>query len=110
MERLLEPYKIKFDSVTSGTECINKVKSGEKYDLILLDHMMPELDGIETIKILKKANLKNLPPIVAMTANVITEMKDQYIKEGFSSFLAKPVDIKSLNRLLNKYFGKREKR
>lgn len=110
MERLLEPYKIKFESVTSGTECINKVKSGEKYDLILLDHMMPELDGIETIKILKKANLKNLPPIVAMTANVITEMKDQYIKEGFSSFLAKPVDIKSLNRLLNKYFGKREKR
>ena len=55
----------------------------------------------------RKTNMKNLPPIVAMTANVVTEIKDEYLKEGFSDYLAKPVDIKELDKLLNKYFNKK---
>ncbi|MDD6879278.1 MAG: response regulator [bacterium] len=106
-ERLLKPYNIKIDTADNGSECIEKIKSGYKYDIIFLDHLMPELDGIETIRILKKLELKELPPIVAMTANVVTEVKDTYIKEGFSDYLAKPVDIKDLNKLLKKYFMKR---
>ena len=107
IERLLKPYKVNIELLESGTECIDKIKTGSKYDLILLDHMMPELDGIETIRILRKTNMKNLPPIVAMTANVVTEIKDEYLKEGFSDYLAKPVDIKELDKLLNKYFNKK---
>ena len=107
LERLLRPYKANIELLESGTECIDKIKTGSKYDLILLDHMMPELDGIETIRILRKTNMKNLPPIVAMTANVVTEIKDEYLKEGFSDYLAKPVDIKELDKLLNKYFNKK---
>ena len=107
LERLLRPYKANIELLESGIECIDKIKTGSKYDLILLDHMMPELDGIETIRVLRKTNMKNLPPIVAMTANVVTEIRDEYLKEGFSDYLAKPVDIKELDKLLNKYFNKK---
>lgn len=106
VERLLKPYKINYESIDSSTKCIEKIKEGEKYDLILLDHMMPVLDGIETVRILKKMNIKTLPPVVVVTANVVTEMKERYIKEGFSDYLSKPVDIKELNKLLHKYFEK----
>lgn len=110
IERLLKPYKIKYDSVGSSAECISKIKSGEKYDLILLDHMMPEVDGIETFRILKKMNSITLPPVVAITANIVTELKETYIKEGFSDYLSKPVDIKELNQLIHKYFKRKTKR
>lgn len=110
LEKLLKPYKVNLELVDSGILCIEKIKAGEKYDLILLDHMMPELDGMETIRILKKANKKDLPPIVAMTANVVTEVKDEYLKEGFSDYLAKPVDLKELNKLLCKYFNNKDRR
>ena len=82
IERLLKPYKIKYDSLDSSTECINKIKSGEEYDLILLDHMMPQLDGIETLRILKSMKKKNLPPVIAVTANIVTELKETYLNEG----------------------------
>lgn len=104
IEKLLKQYKIQFESINNGRECIDKVKTGEKYDLILLDHMMPELDGIETIRILKKLKNIKLPPIVAMTANVVTELKETYFKEGFDDYISKPIDIKELNILMKKYF------
>ena len=110
ISRLLEPYKIKYELVESGKECINNIKNGKKYDLILLDHMMPDLDGIETIKILKKMENKNVPPVVAMTANVVTEFREKYIKEGFDDYISKPVDIKRLNKLLKKYFKTEKKK
>lgn len=110
IERLLKPYKIKYDSIDSSRECIDRIKSGEKYDLILLDHMMPELDGIETLRILKSMKKKDLPPVIAVTANIVTELKDTYINEGFSDFLSKPVEIKDLNLILNKYLKKEDKR
>ena len=110
VNRLLEPYNIKCENVESGKECIEKVKSGKKYDLIFLDHMMPDLDGIETIRILKKMTEKTLPPIVAMTANVVTEFREKYIKEGFDDYISKPIDIKRLNKLLKKYFYKEKKK
>lgn len=105
IERLLKPYKVQYESLDSSKECIHRIKSGEKYDLIFLDHMMPDLDGIETIRILRKTN-KELPPIIAVTANLVTALKETYIKEGFSDYLAKPVDIKDLQNLMKKYFDK----
>ena len=108
--RLLEHYNIKYEVSNSGRECIERIKSGEKFDLILLDHLMPELDGIETIRILKRLDVKKVPPVVAMTANVVTELKETYINEGFDDYIAKPVDIKDLNNLMNKYFRKKRKK
>ena len=104
--RLLEPYNVQVDMVESGETCIQKIKENQKYDLILLDHMMPNLDGIATLKVLQKLDKKDLPPVVAMTANVVTELKETYINEGFDYYIPKPIDVKALNKLMRKYFIK----
>ena len=102
--RLLEVYKFKIDTATGGKECIYKVKEGNHYDMIFLDHMMPEIDGIKTLHILKKLEGYDIPPIVALTANAITGMKEMYLKEGFDEYLSKPINVAELNKLINKYF------
>ena len=102
--RLLDPYKFTIDTVTNGKDCIYKVKEGTKYDIIFLDHMMPEMDGIEVLHVLKKLDGYDIPPIVALTANAITGMKEMYLREGFDEYLSKPINISELNKIINKYF------
>ena len=104
--RLLGKYNFKIDTAISGKECIYKVKEGNNYDMIFLDHMMPEMDGIETMHILRKLDGYNMPPIIALTANAITGMKEMYLKEGFDEYLSKPINIAELDKLINKYFKK----
>ncbi len=104
--RLLGAYKFKVDTSDSGKDCIYKIKEGNKYDIIFMDHMMPEMDGIQTMHVLKKLDGYALPPIVALTANAITGMKEMYLKEGFDEYLSKPINIAELDKLLNKYFNK----
>jgi CheY-like chemotaxis protein len=105
-KRLLENYKFQVESVTSGKECIDKIKEEAKYDAIFMDHMMPEMDGIETLHVLKKLDGYTLPPIVALTANAIAGMKEMYLKEGFDDYLAKPINTHELDRVVNKFFKK----
>lgn len=109
-EKLLKPYNIKIVFSNNGKECINRIKCGEEYDLMLLDNMMPELDGIQTIRILKKIKEKRLPPIIIMTANMVPELKMVYKKEGFDDYLDKPIDIKELNKLMIKYLKNKNRR
>ncbi len=77
-------------SITNGFECIERIEKGEYYDIILLDDMMPKMSGVETLQ-----KLKNIPnfniPVVALTANAITGMKEKYINEGFTAYLSKPL-------------------
>ena len=108
-EKLLQPYKFTITSVSSGKECVNSIKKGDKYDIIFLDHMMPGMDGIEVLHILKKLDSYTIPPVVALTANAITGMREMYINEGFDEYLSKPISTSELNKLINKYFGKRDK-
>ena len=105
-KRLLEGYKFKIDSVTAGKECVYKIKEGTTYDIIFMDHMMPEMDGIETLHVLKKLDGYNLPPIVALTANAIAGMKEMYLSEGFDDYLSKPINTNELDRVVNKFFNK----
>ncbi|MBQ9834109.1 MAG: response regulator [Bacilli bacterium] len=104
--RLLSAYNFDVTLVDNGAACIEKIKKKEKFDLILLDHMMPNLNGIETIRIIKKMKGFDIPPIIAVTANVVTELKAMYLKEGFDGWLSKPIDAKKLNSLINYYFKK----
>lgn len=105
--RLLEPYNLNIESALSGQECIDLINSGKKYDLILLDQMMPEMDGIETLHELKKNSDFNTPVIV-LTADAIVGVKEKYLNEGFNDYLSKPIDVKELNQLLKKYLRKEE--
>ena len=101
-ERLLKPYNLNIDMVKSGKECISKIGSEDDYDLVLLDDLMPEMSGIETLKILKSdENFKT--PTVVLTANSESGIKQKYMSEGFDDYLGKPIDKILLEELLNKY-------
>ena len=103
-ERLLKAYKCNITLVSSGSECLEKVSSN-KYDLILLDDMMPRMTGAETLQKLKEIETFKTP-VVALTANAITGMKEEYIGGGFNDYLSKPIVKEDLNRVMKKYLKK----
>ena len=102
--RLLSTYKVETEEVSSGFDCIKKIEDGNKYDLILLDDMMPKMSGVETFKKLKEMKDFNTP-VVALTANAIAGMKENYLKEGFNDYISKPIDKKELERVLKTYLN-----
>ncbi len=102
--RLLSNYKVNVELVESGFECLEKVKINT-YDLILMDDMMPKMSGVETFHKLKENNSFNTP-VVALTANAITGMKEKYLSEGFNDYLSKPIDKLELNIIMKKYLKK----
>ena len=97
-------YKITPDTCVSGFECLDKVKDN-KYDLILMDDMMPKMSGVETFKKLKEDKGFNTPVII-LTANAVSGMKEKYLNEGFNDYLAKPIDKLELDRVLGEYLKK----
>ena len=99
--RLLRNYKIIPDTCLSGIEAIEMIKNA-KYDLILLDDMMPKLSGVETFKKLKEDRKFNTP-VVILTANAVSGMKEKYLSYGLDDYLAKPIDKLELDRVLDKY-------
>ena len=104
-ERLLETYGIKTECVESGFICIDNLKSGKKYDLILMDDMMPRMSGVETLKKIKSEIKDFNIPVIALTANALTGMKEKYISDGFDDYLAKPINKDQLNRVINEYLN-----
>ena len=97
---LMKLYKLQIDTAMSGKAAIEKIKSGKKYDIIFMDHMMPEMDGIETTKHLR--GLGYQAPIIALTANAVAGQADMFMRNGFDEFISKPIDIRQLNSVLNK--------
>ena len=98
---LLKQTKIQIDKAESGKECIDKVLN-KRYDIIFLDHMMPEMDGIETLHHLneiKGFSCENTP-VVALTANAIAGAAEMYKKEGFSKYLSKPIQPEQLEKMI----------
>jgi signal transduction histidine kinase/CheY-like chemotaxis protein len=100
MEGLLAPYKMQVITCTSGAEAIEKA-AAQNYDIVFLDHLMPDMDGIEAMGILRSLNdFYAASPLIALTANALSGMREMYIEKGFSDFLAKPVEMPKLNALL----------
>ena len=97
---LLVPYELQIDWAYSGFAAIEKVEKGNEYDIIFMDHMMPEMDGMETTKRLRKMGYNH--PIVALTANVLSGQAEVFLQNGFDDFISKPIDIRQLNYVLNK--------
>lgn len=102
--RLLKPYNVQTFEALSGFECLDLIGGGNTYDLILMDDMMPKMSGKETFKKLKEEPTFTTP-VVILTANAITGMKEQYLADGFDDYLAKPIDKSELERVLRKYLG-----
>lgn len=103
-EALMSPYQMQIDCVLSGKEAVHSVQQNG-YDMIFLDHMMPEMDGIETLKAIRglRDPKKNQVPVIALTANVTKEAQDLFRSEGFDGFMPKPVDIRLLDEFLHKF-------
>lgn len=100
-DKLLRRYHAEVECVDSGYRCLEKIMAGEVYDIILLDDMMPKMSGTETLH-----KLKSLPnfsiPVVALTANAITGMREKYIEDGFDDYLAKPIEKDEMIRVFAK--------
>ena len=105
-KRYLEEYNFNVDTVDNGKQCVEMFKD-KKYDMIFLDKMMPDIDGVGTIKLLAGLG-KPLPPIIALTANTFDNSKETYISEGYTEYLNKPIVFRELNRIIVKYFGKKD--
>ncbi|MDR2053118.1 MAG: response regulator [Treponema sp.] len=103
-EGLLAPYAMRMDSCLSGKEAIKLVQENN-YDLVLMDHMMPGMDGIETaraIRALAGERFQKLP-IVALTANAIAGMRDTFLEAGFNDYISKPIEIAKLDNSIARW-------
>lgn len=107
IQALMKHTGIGLDVATGGNECLQMTKD-KKYDLILMDHMMPEPDGIQTLHMLRneKDNVNRNTKVVVLTANAIEGMREEYLKEGFEDYLSKPVEVNRLDSILEKYIEK----
>lgn len=103
VKALLKKTDIQVTTCMSGMECLELVKN-TYFDVILLDHMMPEMDGIQTLaKIKQSENQCMSVPVIALTANAIVGAKEEYINAGFSDYLSKPIEGMELEKMLMKY-------
>jgi len=100
---LIEPLQVKCEVAQSGKEALEKIRE-KQYDLILMDHMMPEMDGVETsIEIRRTIPDADFTPIIALTANVLEGSKEMFLKAGMVDMISKPIDIKELNMKMIKW-------
>lgn len=107
VEGLLKNTEIKVDKASEGEKAIELCKEVQ-YDVILMDHMMPRMDGIETMKRIKadEASLNKETPVIALTANAIAGVKEMYLKEGFVDYMSKPIQGKRLEEKILTYLPK----
>ena len=132
-EGLLLPYKAKIDTCLSGIKAIEMIKDkhskNENYDIVFMDHMMPEMDGVECTALIREwenGQLNNnvhefaekTPqlegrtkgvPIIALTANAVSGMREMFLERGFNDFLAKPIDVLKMDEILNRWIKEEKK-
>ena len=103
---LLKETKLLIDEAESGAVCIDMVRKN-KYDIVFMDHMMPDMDGIETFRNMKKmeGNLSKDAPVIMLTANAVGGAKELYLTEGFDDFIAKPIVPEELEKMIKKYLN-----
>jgi len=104
---VLMPYRLNIETALNGNEAITKIKKGNVYDIVFMDHMMPEMDGVEATKILRSIGYKD--PIIALTANTLFGAREMFLKNGFTDFASKPVDINQIEKFLFKYIRDKHK-
>ena len=110
---ILRKYKMQVDCVMNGYDAVEKIRVGEPvYDAVFMDHMMPGMDGIEaaqSIRALGTDYAKHIP-IIALTANAVQGTAELFLKNGFQVFLSKPVNIKELDSIIQKWISKKQEK
>ena len=106
-EGVFQSYQMEVTTAWSGMEAI-EICEKEEFDLVFLDHMMPEMDGVETLKRLQKkqADSQHIPTYIAFTANAVSGAREMFLQEGFDEFISKPIEDQELKRLLRKVLPK----
>ncbi len=108
---LMSPYNMRITTVDSGVKAVDILNEDPTYDLVFMDHMMPIMDGIEATKIIREKEgeyYRNLP-IIALTANTINNAKKMFMEAGFDDFVAKPINVAFLDRVLREYLPDEKK-
>ncbi|MBR4543183.1 MAG: response regulator [Lachnospiraceae bacterium] len=105
MQSLLKQTQIRIDTASTGKDAIT-LATVNKYDVLFIDHMMPDMDGIETLKNIRETQMNQSTAAVALTANAVSGARDNYINSGFSDYLSKPVDSSLLEKMLYTYIPK----
>ena len=106
---LLAPYNMRVDLATGGAAAIEAIQS-ERYDIVFMDHKMPQMDGVEATRLIREMG-EGDPyyreiPVIALTANAVSGIADMFIENGFNDFLSKPIDTAELNTILEKWLPK----
>jgi PAS domain S-box-containing protein len=102
---LLSLYGLKIDTALSGYEAVEKIKICD-YDIVFMDHMMPGMDGIETLKEIRKLGGKyEKLPVIALTANAVSGIKEMFLADGFNGFLSKPIPAQELDEIIKKWLS-----
>jgi signal transduction histidine kinase/CheY-like chemotaxis protein/HPt (histidine-containing phosphotransfer) domain-containing protein len=110
VEGLLAPYEMKVSVCGGGAEAVRMAREGI-YDVIFMDHMMPEMDGIEAaaaIRAMKGEYFKTVP-IIALTANAVSGMREMFLQNGFNDFLSKPIEISKLNEIIERWVPRKKR-
>ncbi len=97
---LLSPYRMNITTSSSAADCLALLKN-RHYDIVFMDHMMPVMDGVEATGIIRKTDTKT--PIIALTANAISGVREMYLKSGFNDYLSKPIELRSMHKVLLTY-------
>jgi signal transduction histidine kinase/CheY-like chemotaxis protein len=116
-EELMRPYGMKIDTCLSGSEALDLTRLN-RYDMVFMDHMMPEMDGLAATDLIRKQGVENGSneyyrnlPIIMLTANAVAGQREMFLKNGINEFLSKPIDVGKLNKVLETWIPqeKREK-
>ena len=103
VEELLKPTKMCVECVMSGEDALRRCRD-TKYDIILMDHMMPNMDGIECLKKIRcDCSINSSTPVIVLTANAVVGVRDMYLREGFNDYLSKPIEYDKLESMIIKY-------
>jgi CheY-like chemotaxis protein/HPt (histidine-containing phosphotransfer) domain-containing protein len=110
VEGLLSPYAMRLDLCESGKRAVAMIQdaaaSGDNYDIVLLDHLMPEMDGLEAAAVIRRWETEHSAApavLVVLTANAISGMREMYLSRGFNDYLSKPIEIMKLNQLISRW-------
>jgi len=102
LKELFEPYKVKIIEVLNGREAIDACKNNPEIDLVLMDVQLPVMNGKDAMKEIRK--IRPDMPVIAQTAFAMSGDRERYLREGFSNYISKPINVQELIQIIKKFF------